>query len=101
MALPVLVDDFEVGNGRTAPWAPVNDVLVTIDESLSVQAHEDFQHGAAISGVHGEASAGPIYRGAQTLHLTTDGVAIFLFPLPASLDEFLAPQLQAATLAFA
>src|SRR6516164_3502482 len=101
MARPVFVDDFEVGNGCPAPWAPVDDILAAIDEPLSVQAHKDFEHGAAISEVHGEASTRPIHRGAQALHLAADRVAVLLFPLPAALDEFLTPQLQPATLAFA
>src|SRR6516225_6780336 len=101
MALPVFVDDFEVGNGCPAPWAPVDDVLAAIDQALLVQAHEDFQDGAAVGGVHGEAHARPIHRSAQALHLTTDGVAILFFPLPAALDEFPAPHLPPATLTFA
>src|SRR5215470_15544962 len=101
MALPVFVDDFQVGHGCPAPRAPVDYILAAIDEPLSVQPHKDFEHGAAVSGVHGKAGARPIHGGAQTFHLVTDGVAVLLFPLPAALDEFLTPQLLPAALAFA
>src|SRR6516225_10592302 len=101
MALPVFVDDFEVGHGCPAPRAPVDDILSAIDEPRSVQAHKDFEHGTAVSGVHGEAGARPIHGRAQTFHLMTDGVTVLLSPLPAALDEFLTPQLLPAALAFA
>src|SRR5207245_10239732 len=71
-ALPIslLALDLEVGEHRLAARAPVDDVVVAVDQSLVVQAHEHLAHGARQPLVHGEAQARPVAGGTELLELT-------------------------------
>ena len=77
-----LVLHFEIGERGLAARAPVDDVVAAIDESLFVQAHEGFAHGAREAGIEREAFARPVATDAGALHLLDDASAVFLFPLP-------------------
>ena len=99
LALHFLVLHFEVGDGRLATRAPVDDVLAAINQALLIQPDEDLAHGAGKIFVHGEVFAVPINRRAEALHLVQDGAAVELLPFPNSLDEFLAAKV-ASLLAF-
>ena len=57
---------------------PVDDAVSAIDQSLVVEAAEDFEHGIAQSLVHREAFPLPVARGTQLLELVDDGPPILL-----------------------
>ncbi len=89
---------FEVRDGGLEARRPVDQARAAIDESLFVEAHEGFAHGAAQAVVEGEALALPVAGGAQAADLSRDLVGVLVFPLPGALEEFLAAQFLARDL---
>jgi hypothetical protein len=83
--------DFQVGEGGLAARAPVDHVLAAVDETLFVEADEDFAHRAREAGIEGEALAAPVAACSQADHLALDAIAILRLPFPHAFDEFLAP----------
>ncbi len=94
----LLVVDLEVGERSVAPRAPVDELLLPVDEPLLVQAHEDLAHRPGEPLVHGEALALPVEGGAQRLVLLADPRAVLLLPGPDAPQELGAPQVVAALL---
>ena len=92
VAVVFFVLDFQVGNGRLAPRAPVHQIVVAVDQPLFVEPHKGLAHGAGESLVHCEPLALPVARSAQVVKLADDGSAALGLPLPDALDEFLTPQ---------
>ena len=74
---------------------PVHQTFAAIDQALVEQAHEGRGDGLVQVGVHGEAFARPVGRGAEAAHLAGDGVAGIFLPLPHLFDELLAAQIVA------
>ncbi|VTR65993.1 conserved hypothetical protein [Desulfosarcina cetonica] len=93
VAVEVLVLDFQIGKGRVAAAAPVDDVVALIDQAFVVELDEHLAHGPGEPLVHGEAFAVPVARGTQALELVDDGAAVLLAPFPDGFDKLLAAQL--------
>ena len=87
LAINLLVDYFEVGEGGGATGAPVDDALATVDEALVVEVDEGGADGSAGALVKGEAFSGPVAGGAEALVLLGYGAAILADPLPDPFDE--------------
>jgi hypothetical protein len=81
----------EIRQHGLAARAPVDDVVVLVDEAFLVETDEGLAHGAGQPGIHGEALARPVAGGAEALELADDGPAGFLLPLPGALQEDLPP----------
>ena len=79
---------FQVGDGGAEDGVPVDEAFAAVDESLFVEAHEDFGDGGGAGGVHGEVFACPVRRAADAAHLFGDGAAGLVFPLPHFFEEF-------------
>ena len=75
--------------------APVHDALAAVDQVVVVPVGEHLAHGARIVGIEREVLVVVIAGAPHALDLVHDGVAVFLAPLPAFLDERLAADLQA------
>ncbi len=95
LAVVLLVLDLDVGDGRQAAGAPVDDALGAVDQLVVVQLLEDRLHGLGQALVHGEALARPGDAVTEALHLAGDLPAGLGLPLPDALDERLAPQVVA------
>ena len=81
-----------VGNRGVAVGAPVHHRVAAIDAALFVQAHKHFLHGIAAAIVHGKALTLPVAAGAQLFQLADDTVAVFVFPVPGTLQKAIAAQ---------
>lgn len=95
LAVVVAVLDLDVGQGRQAAGAPVDDPLGAIDEPVVEQLLEDRLDGPGEPLVHREALTRPVNAVAELLHLTEDPAARLLLPLPDALDERLAAEVVA------
>jgi hypothetical protein len=85
----LLAVDLEIRQHRLAARAPVDDIVVAIDQLLVIEPDEDFAHGARQPLVHGEAQTRPVAGGAETFELRDDGAARLLLPLPYATNELL------------
>ena len=99
VAVMGVVLHFEVGQGRLAAGAPVDDVVALVDQALVIEAHEDLAHRFGEASVHGEALPAPVAGAAQALELGDDLPAGFGLPLPDPLDKGV-PAQGVAVLAF-
>ena len=92
----LVVDHFEVADGRLAARAPIHYVAAAIDQPLAIQPQKRFEHGAVKRWLEREMLARPIARRAEADHLLLDHAAAFLFPFPDAPLEFLAAEVLAA-----
>ena len=99
VALLVLVLCLVVGNGGAAARAPVDDALAAIDQPVVVPVAEDLAHRAAELGAHRELLVGEVNRAAHALDLGDDRAAVLARPVPAGVEELLAPDLTGDALA--
>jgi len=83
----------QVRQRRAQHRIPVDQALAAVDQAFLMQAHEGFNDCARQAGVHGEALARPVHRGAKTPQLLRDGAARLLFPGPDTLDKGFARQI--------
>ena len=65
MAVEVLVLHFEIGEGRMAATAPVDDVVALVYQSIFVKLNKDFSHRLGETFIHGEPLAVPVAGGSQ------------------------------------
>ena len=91
-AFDVGVLDLDVGEGRLATRAPIDDPVPSIDQALVVEIDEHFPHRAGEVGIHREALARPVDGLAQSAHLLRDGSSGLFPPAPHPLDERLAAE---------
>ncbi len=98
-AVDLLLLDLKVADGGLEMRIPVHQTLVTIDQAVLVQLHEDLPNGGVQPLVQGEAFARPVAGRAQAAQLTHDGPAGFSLPLPHLLDEGVAAHVAAADVA--
>ena len=82
----------EVGHRRLQHRIPVDEPLAAVDEPVLVQADECRLHGTRHPGIHGEAVAAPVDRGAEPAHLARDRAAGFLLPAPHARREGIATE---------
>ena len=83
---------FQIRKHRLVVGTPVDDAISAIDQALVIQAYEGLTHGARKILVHREPFARPIDRRAFAPYLIQNLSAVFLLPLPDSLDELFASQ---------
>ena len=95
MALLLLVLRLVVGDGGSAVGAPVDDALAAVDQTVVVPVAEDLADRLGVLVVHGEALAVEVHRAPHALDLLNDGAAVLVGPVPAGVDELVAPDLQA------
>src|SRR5207302_2737659 len=93
LGVALLALDLEVREHRLTTRAPVDDVVVAIDQLLGIQAHEDLAHRARKTRVHREALVRPIAGGAEPLELADDRAAGLLLPAPHAAQELLTADL--------
>ena len=96
----VLVNDFNVGQGRAQLWVPVDDVFAAVDQAFLVQLHEDAADGLGQALVQGEALAAVVQGQAQLLPLALDDVGVFILPFPNLVNELFPAQVVAADALF-
>ena len=99
MAFDLDVLDLEVGHRSLEPRIPIDQPLVLVDEALAVEFDEDLEHRTRQPLVHRETFARPVAGGAQAAQLLHDCAAIFVLPLPYSIEKLLAPHGNPALLA--
>ena len=92
LAVGLLVLHLEVRQRRPAARAPVDDVLVAVDEPLAVERHELAAHGARQARIQREPLARPVHRLAELAHLAGDRLVRHLHPVPHARLERLAPE---------
>ena len=92
VAVVGVVLHLQVGQGRVAAGAPVDDVVALVDQALFIEADKDLPHRPGEALVQGEALPAPVAGGAQALQLVDDLPAGFGLPLPDPLDEGLPAQ---------
>ncbi|KFB72022.1 MAG: hypothetical protein AW09_002797 [Candidatus Accumulibacter phosphatis] len=92
MAWFLFLHHLEVGDRGLQYRVPVDQALAAVDQALAVEADEGFGDRPRKAGVHREALAAPVRRGAEAAHLAGDGVAGELFPLPDFFEKFLASE---------
>ena len=95
LAVLLLVFHLQVGQGGGAAGTPVDNALVAVNQALVVQVDEGGADGPGRPRVQGEAQAGPVAGGAQSLVLLVNGVAVAGHPLPDTLLELLTAQVVA------
>ncbi len=100
VALLIHVLGLVVGDGGGAGRAPVHDAAALVDKAIVVPVAEHLAHRMGIFGRHGELLVGVVARAAHARDLAHDGVAVILAPIPAGVDELLAPDLQAGNALF-
>ena len=93
--LEVLVVDLDVGDGGAQGAAPVDQLVLAVDEPLLVQSAERLGDGDGQALVHRERLAVPVERRAESAELVLDRLAVLLLPLPHLGDEVLAPEVVA------
>ena len=81
---------FEIRERGVQHWIPVDQALAAIDQSLFIQAHEDFGDCSRQPFVHREAIARPVDGIAEPAFLSRNRVTRLRLPLPHALDEGLA-----------
>ncbi len=100
LARVLLVLHLDVGDGREAAGAPVDDALGAVDQLVVVELLEDRLDGLGEALVHGEPLARPVDAVAEPAHLAEDLAAVLFLPLPDALDELLAAQVVAGLALF-
>ena len=95
-----LVFHFQVGDSGVQLRIPVHQSLAAVHQPFLVQPDEHFLHGAIEAVVHGEAFVVPVHGVAQAAHLTGDGAARLLLPLPDTIDECFPSQVVAGLTLF-
>ncbi len=93
VAVQVFVFHLQIGQGRAASAAPVDDVIALVDQAFVVELNENFSYRLGKPLVHGEALPVPVAGRTQTLELVDDGAAGGFAPFPDGCDELLPPQL--------
>ena len=88
----LLVFHLRVGDGGIAHRAPVNHPGTFINIALLMHLHEDFRNRPVAALVHGKALPVPVAGRTQLLQLGNDAAAVFLLPVPCTLQKFLTPQ---------
>src|SRR5262249_20071769 len=88
----LLALDLEIGKHGLASWAPVDDVVTLVDQSLFPQPDENFAHRRRQPRIHREPLARPVAGCAKASQLPGNGAARLFLPLPDALDERLATQ---------
>ena len=84
---------FRIGNGSIADRAPVDDSCALIDPAFFMHLAEHFGYGLVAAFVHGETLSVPVAGRAHFLKLGDDTSAVFLLPVPCTLQKFLAAQI--------
>ena len=95
VTVDVLVLDLDVGQRRRAARAPVDDALALVDQPGLEPVHEHLADGDLVLRVHGEALVVVVAAAAHRLELADDRPAVLAAPVPARLDERLAPHVVA------
>ena len=93
VALFLLVDDLNIGEGRLCLGVPVDHAQAAIDEALVVEVAEDAEHAFAALVVHREGCTVPVARSTQAAQLLEDDAAVLVGPFPGVADKLLARQL--------
>ena len=91
-----LCDHLEIRQRGLQHRVPIHHALAAINQAFLVQPHENFGHRFRQAGIHGEAVAPPIDRGAEPAHLIGDLTAGLLLPFPDARDECFAPEIDPA-----
>ena len=92
VALLLLVDYLNVGEGRLCLGVPVDHAQAAIDEALVVEVAEDAEHALAALVVHREGCAVPVARSTEAAQLLEDDAAVLVGPFPSVLQKLLARQ---------
>src|SRR5678815_3444339 len=87
LPLHIFMLNFDVRQSRQAARAPIDQTFSTIDQSIFIKPHKDFEHGFRESFVHGEAKTIPIAGLTKPFLLTDNGISRGGLPLPDALDE--------------
>ena len=95
VALLVVVLCLVVRDRGAAHGAPVDDALAAVDEAVVIPVAEDLAHGTAELGAHGELLVIEVNRAAHALDLRDNRAAVLVGPVPAGVEELLAPHLEA------
>ena len=95
MALLVLVLRLVVGDGGGAVRAPVDDALTAINQAVVVPVAKDLADRLGVLVIHGEALTIEVDGATHALDLLDNGAAVLVRPIPAGIEELLAPDLQA------
>ena len=95
VSLLVLVLRLVVRDGGAAGGAPVDDALAAVDQAVVVPVAEDLAHGAGELGAHRELLVREVDRAAHALDLGDNRAAVLARPVPAGVEELLAPDLKA------
>ena len=90
--------DLKIGYRRQKFRIPVDEPLVLVDQTFTVQLDEYFHDRARQALVHRETFARPVAGRAQPLQLVDDGAATLGLPLPDPFEEFGASHVAAARL---
>ena len=88
----VFVLDFDVRQGGEATGAPIDQSIISIEQSIFVESNEDLADGLGQTLIHRKPLTTPITGGSQSFQLLNDGTAGLGFPLPHPLDEGVAAQ---------
>src|SRR4051794_581054 len=88
----VLVLDLEIRQRGPVARAPVRHPVVAIDPAALVQVDEPASDRAVVAGIHGEALAAVIERGAKQAELAHDLAAVLLEPALRVLVEAVAAE---------
>ena len=84
LVVALLALHLDVGQDRLTARAPIDDVVVAVDQPFFPEPDERLPYRAREPGVHGEALTRPVARGAQTSELTDDRAAGLFLPLPGA-----------------
>ncbi len=87
VAVAVDVIHFLIGECRLVLRTPVDDPGAAVDQPLLIQPTEGLSHGSGEPLIQGEPLSRPVYRAAEALELTRDGVMAGMFPRPHALQE--------------
>ena len=93
VALFLLIDDLNIGEGRLCLGVPVDHAQAAIDEALVVEVAEDAEHALAALVVHREGCAVPVARSTEAAQLLEDDAAVLVGPFPSVAEKFFARQL--------
>ena len=85
----VLMFYLSIRKGGLAARAPVNQTVAPVNPTFFVQIDEELGNGFVAALVHGEPLSPPVAGIAQFPALLRDPAAVFLFPGPSVLQEFL------------
>ena len=92
VALLLLINHLNVGEGRLCLGIPVDHAQAAIDEALVIEVAENAEHTLAALLVHGERRAVPVARSTEAAQLLEDDAAVLVGPVPSVLQELLARQ---------